>query len=75
MMMLRKPTTPLPQSVSECLVKRHTHYLRFYIYKQIFTLASLEDHFMTVWMLVSNQDIITDNNVLTHSVLLRSIRP
>jgi len=27
---------------------------------------------MTVWMLVSKQNIITDENLITHPVLLRS---
>jgi len=39
-----------------------------------FTLASLEHHFITV-MLVSKQNIFTDDNLLTHSVLWRSIQP
>jgi len=30
---------------------------------------------MTVWMLVSKQNIFTDDNLLTHFVLLRSIQP
>jgi len=30
---------------------------------------------MTVWMLVSNRNIFTDDNLLTHFVLLRSIQP
>jgi len=42
--------------------------------KQIFTVASFEHQLMTVWMLVSNQNIFTEDNLLTHSVLLRSIQ-
>jgi len=30
---------------------------------------------MTVWMLVSKQNISTDDNLLTHSVLWRSVQP
>jgi len=45
------------------------------IRSQIFTLASFEHQLMTVWMLVSKQNIFTDDNLLTHSVLLQSIQP
>jgi len=30
---------------------------------------------MTVWILVSKQNIFTDDNLLTHSVLSRSMQP
>jgi len=72
MIMLHKRTIP---SVTDCVVKRPAHYLGFSSDKQIFTLASLEHQLMTVWMLVSKQNIFTDNNPLIHSVLLRSIQP
>jgi len=74
-MMFHKRTTPLLQSVTDCIVERHTHYLGFQSDKQIFTLASLQHHLMTVCMLVSKQIIFTDDNLLTHSVLLHSIQP
>jgi len=74
-MMLHKRTTSLFQSVTDCVVKTHAHYLGFCSDKQIFTLASLQHHFMTVWMLLSKQNKFTDDNLLTHSVLLHSIQP
>jgi len=75
MIMLHKRTTSLLQSVTDCIVKRHAHYLGFESDKQIFTLASFEHQLMIMWMLVSKQNIFTDDNLLTHSVLLRSIQP
>jgi len=74
-MMLHKRTTPLLQSVTDCVVKKHAHYLGFSSDKQIFTLVSFEHQLMTVRMLVSKQNIFTNENLLTHSVLLRSIQP
>ena len=57
MMMLHKRITPLLQSVTDCVVKKHAHYLRFQSDKQIFTLASFERQLMTVRKLVSKQNI------------------
>jgi len=74
-MMLHKLAIPLVQSVTDCVVKRHTDYLGLQSDKQIFTLASLEHHSMTIWILVSNQNIFTVGNQLTQFVLLRSILP
>jgi len=75
MTMLCTLATALHQFVADCLVKRHADYLGFQSDKQTFTLASLEYHLMTVWMLVLKQNIFTDDNLLTHSVLFRSIQP
>ena len=41
--------------------------------KRIFMSASLEHHLMTVQTLLSKQNIFTDDNLLTHSDLLRTI--
>ena len=65
-----KLATTLLQPVIHCVVEMQT---RFLSGKQIFTSASLEHHLMTVLTILSQQNISTDDNLLTHSALLHTI--